>query len=546
MKEVVNISFKGYKAFSNSEYVSINNISRINVVIGKNNCGKTSLLDVVELVYCENAPIRTGKEIESVYFDIPFNNDFVERVFGSGYSSIGAWTKASLSKYVNGKLFSLEIRGNNKIALKNNNEFYNLSEHVRRAMGVFEERRERYRFRKISAERNINPEAEGEIVLDNNGEGATNLIRVFINDCNFDESVIESNLLNALNLIMMPEAEYESIRVQQVDYLGEICWEVFLQEKGMQRVSLSKTGSGLKTIVLVLLNLMVIPKIDEYKGYKLIYGFEELENNLHPALQRRLFEYLYNFAIENDIIIYLTTHSHIAINVFFNKEEANIFHVSKEKGIAKIKNIETHIDKTELLDDLDVKASDILQSNGIIWVEGPSDRVYIKKWLDIFTENKYEEGKDYQFLYYGGRLLSQYSAQEETELINIITTNRNAAIVIDSDKKSRNTPINNTKKRIVKEFKELNMFSWVTKGKEIENYLPRKAIESMLEKSIKNECKQYTLFPTYIEKYYKNFSNKKVPFANQIKDYITFENSSEMLDLRKQIEKLYKQIEKWN
>ena len=36
-------------------------------------------------------------------------------------------------------------------------------------------------------------------------------------------------------------------------------------------------------------------------------------------------------------------------------------------------------DNYDVLDDLGAKASDIFQSNGIIWVEGPSDRIYIKK-----------------------------------------------------------------------------------------------------------------------------------------------------------------------
>ena len=59
---------------------------------------------------------------------------------------------------------------------------------------------------------------------------------------------------------------------------------------------MSRMGSGLKTIILVLLNLLVIPELDEYKDKKMVYGFEELENNLHPAMQRKLFEYIYEFA----------------------------------------------------------------------------------------------------------------------------------------------------------------------------------------------------------------------------------------------------------
>ena len=138
-----------------------------------------------------------------------------------------------------------------------------------------------------------------------------------MNDSNYDERLIEVDFLNALNQIMKPEAEFESIRVQQVTYNNQRLWEVFLQEKGLKRVPLSKMGSGLKTVVLVLLNLLIIPNIEEYKDKKIVYGFEELENNLHPALQRRLFEYIYKHTIENNAIVFLTTHSHIAINAYF-------------------------------------------------------------------------------------------------------------------------------------------------------------------------------------------------------------------------------------
>ena len=544
MHNIKNIRFKGYKVFPNNQYAEIENISRVNVVIGKNNCGKTSLLDVIETIYNHKLRIKPDLDVEEIILDLPFDRKMVDCVF-SVYSGIGSWNRFSLSEYVDGKLFPVSLKISNNLEILDTS-LQGLSHHLNSANRLLVSRRSNYIFRKITAERDIQPESEGDPTLHSDGTGASNLIATFLNDSTYNETIIEHNFLAALNSIMQPEAEFESIRVQQVIYNGQKVWEVFLQEKGFQRVPLSKSGSGLKTIVLVLLNLLVIPHIEEYRDKKLVYGFEELENNLHPALQRRLFEYIYNFAITNDIILFMTTHSHIAINAFFSKENASIYHVIKENGRAHIKCIETYIDKAEILDDLDVKASDILQSNGIIWVEGPSDRIYIKRWLEIFTPNKYEEGKHYQFLYYGGRLLSQYSAKEETDLINIITTNRNAAIVIDSDKRSRSTKINDTKKRIMSEFSNLGMFYWVTKGKEIENYLPKQAIESMLGVTIQNRCEQYQLFPDYISPYYKSFSNKKVPFANQIKGFITSDNSIGILDLKQQIETLYEQIQKWN
>lgn len=544
MHSIKNIRFKGYKVFSNKQHVEVENISPVNVIIGKNNSGKTSLLDIMETVFDSKSKLRIGFDIEDIQIDLPFDGNMVNNVFSS-ISRIGRWDKTSLTNYTADKIFPFRIKIGDNVEIVDKS-FQDLGGYINGINNTVKSRKSNYRFRKITAERNIRPEIEGDLFLQSNGDGASNLIATFLNDSNFDESLIEVDFLNALNQIMKPESEFENIRVQQVTYNKQRLWEVFFQEKGLKRVPLSKMGSGLKTVVLVLLNLLIIPNIEEYKGKKIVYGFEELENNLHPALQRRLFEYIYDHTKKNNAIVFLTTHSHIAINTFFDKTDTSIYHVIKNNDSAKIKRIESYIDKVEILDDLDVKASDILQSNGVIWVEGPSDRIYIKKWLELFTLNEYEEGKHYQFLYYGGKLLAQYSAKEVTDLISIITTNRNAAIVIDSDKRTQAARINDTKKRIINEFDNLGMFCWLTKGKEIENYLPKQAIEAMNDITIKRGCGQYQLFPEFVKKYYKNFSNNKVPFANKIKDYITKDDSIKILDLKKQIGLLYKQIQMWN
>lgn len=209
--------------------------------------------------------------------------------------------------------------------------------------------------------------------------------------------------------------------------------------------------------------------------------------------------------------------------------------------------MDNHADRIDILNDLEVRASDLFQSNGIIWVEGPSDRIYINKWLQIFCDSKFIEGSDYQFLYYGGKVLSHYSADEnaQIDLISILTTNQNAAIVIDSDRKKKNSKINSTKTRIRDEFSKMNGFCWITQGKEIENYIPAAAVNSEYGTNLKN-IGQYELFPNYIAKNEKNFSNQKVVFAKKIVVHITSENSREMLDLEKQIKRLYETIQKWN
>lgn len=546
------IQFRGYKLFSEENIIEFDKITNVNVIIGKNNSGKSSLLDVIEMAYDSSFFEKQKKQIDLIRVNVPMTKNMVQSIF-FGFSSIGGWNESNYWENVKDKNVWIELGGTKDSknsggysAIKDGDiPLINLS-YFQRGLHDFEQKRKTYIFRRLSAERNIVPEKEMDLELSATGEGASNLVREFLNNSEYDEFIVEKILLNALNEIMCPEANFESIRIQQTKINGKSVWEIYLKEKGKERVPLSKSGSGIKTIILVLLNLIVIPTQNKNIGKRIVYGFEELENNLHPAMQRKLFDFIYDFAVHNKIYIFITTHSHVAINTFFEKEKACIYHVIKERGGAIVKRIESYIDKVEILDDLDIKASDILQANGIIWVEGPSDRIYIKRWMEIFCDNRFEEGKHYQFLYYGGRLLAQYSAREKTELVSIITTNRNAAIVIDSDKRYKAAPLNDTKKRIIDEFKKLNMFCWVTKGKEIENYIPKEAIELMTGEIIERDCQKYDLFPEYIEPYYKNFTNKKVPFANEIKKYITKNNSLPILDLVNQITMLYKIIEKWN
>lgn len=550
------IRFKGYKAFAADTYTELDNLPWVSVIIGKNNSGKSSVIDVMGMMYDRMYAMR--EEItscaEEIAAEIPITRDMCDRLL-SGYTSIQGYTSGTLWIKSKGRSIGYRVEpedsGGHIVEWNDRLPLWNSSDANRVESDISRER-DTYVFRHVAAERNIVPEEEEKIGgtledLSSTGRGASNIIRAFLNDSSYDETIIEDTLLKAVNEIMSPEAVFEGIRVQQVqDGYGNVRWEVFLKEEGMSRCPLSRMGSGLKTIILVLLNLLVIPELDEYKNKKMVYGFEELENNLHPAMQRKLFEYIYEFAEMHDVQVFITTHSHVAINAFYDKDDAGIFHVYKQDGRAFVKRIESYLDKTRILDDLDVKASDLLQSNGIIWVEGPSDRVYIKHWLDLYFPDRFVEGVHYQFLYYGGRLLSQYSAEEVTELISVIKTNRNAVIVMDSDKRNRNARLNDTKKRIIAEFDALGMMSWVTKGKEIENYIPKTAIEEALEVSLKAQCGQYELFPGYIEKYYRGFTGKKVRFARCVVDHMTEENMAGMMDVKKRVTELGERIVEWN
>lgn len=70
-------------------------------------------------------------------------------------------------------------------------------------------------------------------------------------------------------------------------------------------------------------------------------------------------------------------------------------------------------------------------------------------------------------MYYGGRLLSHYTMKEADDMINVLMTNRNAAILIDSDKRTKNSRINDTKKEYGKNFKVIICFAGLQKVKKL-------------------------------------------------------------------------------
>ncbi|WP_078944156.1 ATP-dependent nuclease [Streptomyces sp. XY511] len=199
---------------------------------------------------------------------------------------------------------------------------------------------------------------------------------------------------------------------------------------------------------------------------------EEPEVHLHPILLRKLARYLVE---ETDNRYLLSTHS----TSLMDNPEVSVIDISHsyEEG-TKARTAVTENSRARISQSLGYRASDILQSNCIIWVEGPSDRIYINHWISTVDQSLIE-GIHYTVMFYGGKLLSHLSGAEwlapdaaVEDFILLLKINRRMAIVIDSDLKSADDELRQTKVRIMNEFTKVDCLSWVTEGREIENYVP--------------------------------------------------------------------------
>lgn len=543
----------------------------INIIIGKNNSGKSALLQLVRYVASSDTSLITlahNKNNPTVLIKTTIAESNIEKVFSPSHS--GGNISGNHARYAAsliGKEIVIQLQdGNNKLFTITDNP---------QLMSDIKESEKQIRgdslaknitvplagkvFRMISAERDINREVFSEIsearqALDASGRGATNLVVNFLNNKKLPESKVEAELLKALQEIYHGDADFSRVLTQMDPGTQE--YEIFLEEKKKgDRIALSDSGSSLKTVLLVLLNLILIPALKGKDMNKYIFAFEELENNLHPSLQRRLLQYIMKTAREKGCVFFLTTHSNIVIDVFSRQEDAQILHVKHDGEKAIVESVNSHIEKCNVLDDLDFRASDVLQANGVIWVEGPSDRIYLKKWIELWSDGELEEDIHYQFVFYGGSVRKHLSADDPEDVesaISVFRINRNAVIIMDSDKAKKGQKLEDSKNALIEELESVGTsLAVVTKGKDIENYINPETLQKHYKlRDAPREISQYEEFGDYLNELKdgqgKTFENNKVLFADRIKDLFDKENLSKMFDINQQMTSIVDLIKSWN
>jgi len=180
---------------------------------------------------------------------------------------------------------------------------------------------------------------------------------------------------------------------------------------------LFRLGDGIQAIIILMYKIFMA----EPESFIFI---DEPELNLHPGMQRLFLEQITSNKdlTDKNLKYIITTHSNHLLDLTIEKENVSIYSFSPKNNELNdkqftIKNVNRG--DNSLLKDLGVNNSSVFMANCSIWVEGISDRNYIKAFLKSYSDSigkSYpKEDIDFAFFEYAGSNIDHYIFEDEIE-----------------------------------------------------------------------------------------------------------------------------------
>lgn len=298
---------------------------------------------------------------------------------------------------------------------------------------------------------------------------------------------------------------------------------------------LHELGDGIQAIIILMYQIFMAEENS-------IIFIDEPELNLHPGMQRLFFEQIsFNKDITKKKLTYfISTHSNHLLDLTLESDDVSIYSFTPivENGDKKIivKNI--NFGNAELLRDLGVNNTSVFLANASIWVEGISDRNYIKAFLRAYCDA--EEGRvypkediDFTFFEYAGGNIEHYILGEDlngdeeerfVEEINALALSNKIFLLADSDMAKEGTKKYLRLKSFEEKFSRDKNFDGLIlwEIRESENLLPvevwQKVLIEFCNKNSVNESTQYNINQFFIENQNLNRTEYVGKFLKRIKE----------------------------
>jgi len=249
-------------------------------------------------------------------------------------------------------------------------------------------------------------------------------------------------------------------------------------------------GDGIQAIIILMYKIFVA----EANSYIFI---DEPEINLHPGMQRLFLEQIISNPdlTKKNLTYYISTHSNHFLDLTLEKDNISIYSFySKVDDEGKKKLIIKNVNAGDnsILKNIGVNNSSVFMANSSIWVEGISDRIYVRAFLRSYCKHigkKYpKEDIDFAFFEYAGTNLDHYlfddiEEDEQEKIIkdiNAMSLSNRIFLLADSD----NVRVDSKKGKRLAKLENIQSKNFIPEiirtHREIENFLPNNIWENIL------------------------------------------------------------------
>lgn len=194
--------------------------------------------------------------------------------------------------------------------------------------------------------------------------------------------------------------------------------------------SIHNLGDGLQMAI-----ILTFPLFNYDKAFLFI---EEPEIFMHPGFQNKLIQIYGNHPLAKNFMFFIVSHSNHILDSVTQQQKSSVYSIKKKKeestiskqSLPKFLLTPLQYGDNQILDLLGVSNTSVFLSNCTIWVEGITDKLYLRKMIQEYLKrenldskyndfNKYQEGISYNFVYSAGDNIIHYDFEEEIDLENL-------------------------------------------------------------------------------------------------------------------------------
>jgi predicted ATP-dependent endonuclease of OLD family len=272
-------------------------------------------------------------------------------------------------------------------------------------------------------------------------------------------------------------------------------------------------GDGLQNLIICTFNIFM-------EKERCLFFIEEPDMFMHPSMQRAFLEVLSKVDRHQ---YFITSHSNHFLDMTIDFANISVFHFSKHEDTQPQFHIRPSSPRDrQILLDLGVRNSSVFITNATIWVEGITDRLYLKAYMKKYIDElelsepekyseliKLKEDYHYSFVEYQGANLTHWSFDPDEDddeyKIRAKSICGHAFLIADGDIGSH---LKGDRKAVYE--KMLGERFLVLQVKEIENLIP----VEILKKVVAEKFKKYEGNIERIK--YKDYAKPDTPIGRYL------------------------------